>query len=159
MTVPRSQSLVKRRLLKSLVLLGWVMPLCGFLWASGPSDPQMYSINLSVIDEKNQPVPDATVAVRSTGGFISTAMTGATGKVTLAVNTAGSYSLSIQKKGYLPTETTLEVSESNTTQEVDVVLSEAGLSQQTVEVKGEASNPVTETASSQATLPTAQAKN
>jgi hypothetical protein len=101
MTVPRSQSPVKHRLLKSLVLLGWVMPLCGFLWASGPSDPQMYSINLSVIDEKNQPVPDATVAVRSTGGFISTAMTGATGKVTLAVNTAASYSLSIQKKGYL----------------------------------------------------------
>ena len=135
------------------------MLLCGFLWASGPSEPQTYSINLSVIDEKNQPVPDATVAVRSTGGFISTAMTGATGKVTLAVNTAASYSLSIQKKGYLPTETTLQVSESNTTQEVDVVLSEAGLSQQTVEVKGEASSPVTETASSQATLPTAQAKN
>src|SRR5664280_248530 len=159
MTLPRSQSPVKRRLLKGLVLLGWVMPLCGFLWASGPSDLQTYSINLSVIDEKNQPVPDATVAVRSTGGFISTAMTGATGKVALAFNTAGSYSLSIQKKGYLPTETTLEVSESNTTQEVDVVLSEAGLSQQTVEVKGEASSPVTETASSQATLPTAQAKN
>jgi len=33
------------------------------------------------------------------------------------------------------------------------------LSQQTVEVRGEASSPVTETASSQATLPTAQAKN
>src|ERR1035437_6445140 len=159
MTVPRSQSLVKRRLLKSLVLLGVVMPLWSFLSASGPSATRTFSINLSVIDEKNQPVADATVAVRSTSGPISTSTTGATGKVTLAVNTTGSYSLSIQKKGYLPTETTLEVSESNTTQEVDVVLSEAGLSQQTVEVKGEASNPVTETASSQATLPTAQAKN
>src|ERR1022692_4439152 len=108
MTVPRSQSPVKRRLLKSLVLLVWVILLSVFLWASGPSEPQTYSINLSVIDEKNQPVPDATVAVRSTGGVISTAMTGATGKVTLAVNTAASYSLSIQKKGYLPTETRSE---------------------------------------------------
>ncbi len=154
-----SRSLAIRGILKTLVLLVWMLPLASLLWASGPSDPRTYSINISVIDEKNQPVPDATVEIHSTGGPISTSTTSATGKVTLAVNGAASYSLRVQKKGYLPNETTLEVSESNPAQDVDVVLSEATLSQQTVEVKGEASSPVTETAGSQATLPTAQAKN
>jgi Carboxypeptidase regulatory-like domain/TonB-dependent Receptor Plug Domain len=155
----RSRSLGSPSLLKVLVLLGGMATLCGFLWASGPSDVATYSINLSVIDEKSQPVPNATVEVRSNDGLVSTTTTNAAGKVTLTVSAFGSYSLSVQKKDYLPTETTLEVSESNTAQEVDVVLSEAALSQQSVEVKGEASNPVTEAASSQATLATAQAKN
>jgi hypothetical protein len=154
-----SRSLAIRGILKSLVMLVWMLPLASFLWASGPSDTRTYSINLSVIDEKNQPVPDATVEIRSTGGSISTSTTSPTGRVTLVVNGAASYSLRIQKKGYLPTETTLEVAESNSAQDVDVVLSEAALSQQSVEVKGEASSPVTETAGSPATLPTAQAKN
>ena len=80
-----------------------------------------------MIDEKNQPVPNATVEIRSNGELISTSTTSAAGKVALAVSAAGSYSLSIQKKGYLPTETTLEVGESNAAQDVDVVLSEAAL--------------------------------
>ena len=159
MTVPRSRSLLSHGIIKSVVLLGCMAPLCGLLWASGPSDVGTYSINLSVIDEKNQPVPNATVEIRSNGGLTSTSATSSTGKVAFAVSDAGIYSLSIQRKGYLSNETTVEVSESNATQQVDVVLSEAALSQQSVEVKGEASNPVTETASSQATLSSAQAKN
>src|ERR1039457_4258216 len=158
MTTP-SRSPGIHAIFKSVVMLVWMLPLASFLWASGPSDTRTYSINLSVIDEKNQPVPDATVEIRSTGGSISTSTTSPTGKVTLVVNGAASYSLRIQKKGYLSTETTLEVAESNSAQDVDVVLSEAALSQQSVEVKGEASSPVTETAGSPATLPTAQAKN
>jgi hypothetical protein len=159
MTVPRSRPPVSHTILKSLVVLGWMAALCSLLWAAGPSDVQTYSINFSVINEHNQPVPDATVEARLNGGLISTVTTSAAGKATLAVNAAGSYSLSIQKKGYLPTQTTLEVGESNVAQEVDVVLSAATLSQQSIEVKGEGSSPVTETASSQATLPTVQAKN
>src|ERR1039458_6898130 len=154
-----SRSLVIHAVLQSVALLVWMLPLCGFLWASTPSDTRAYSINLSVIDEKNQPVPDATVEIRSTVGLISTSTTIATGKVTLALNGAASYSLRVQKKGYLPNETTLEVSDSNAAQDIDVVLSAAALSEQSVEVKGEASNPVTETAGSPATLPIAHAKN
>ena len=56
MTVPRSRSLLSHGIIKSLVLLGGMTTLCGFLWASGPSDVPTYSIDLSVIDEKNQPV-------------------------------------------------------------------------------------------------------
>src|ERR1039457_4066542 len=158
MTTP-SRSPGIHAIFKSVVLLVWMLPLCGFLWASAPSDARTYSINLSVIDEKNQPVPDATVEIRSTGGLISTSTTSATGKATLSVNGAANYSLRVQKKGYLPNETTLEVSDSNAAQDIDVVLSAAALSEQSIEVKGEASNPVTETAGIQSTLPTAQAKN
>jgi Carboxypeptidase regulatory-like domain len=143
----------------ALLLLGLVVSLCGFLCASGPSDIQTYSINLSVMDEKNQPVPNATIEVRSNGGLVSTSTTEATGKATLTVSAAGSYSLNIQKKGFVPTDITLEIGGSNPAKDFDFVLSEAALSQQSVEVKGESSNPVTEPASSQATLPTAQAKN
>src|ERR1039458_2575 len=114
MTTP-SRSLVIHAVLQSVVLLVWMLPLCGFLWASAPSDPRAYSINLSVIDENNQPVPDAMVEIRSSGALISTSTTSATGKVTLSLNGA-SYSLRVQKKGYLPNETTLEVSDSREAQ-------------------------------------------
>ncbi len=156
---PGSRSQVSHGLVKALVLLGLMASVCGFLWGAGPGDVQTYSINLSVIDEKNQPVPDATVEIRLNGAPVSASTTSSAGKVTLTVNAAGSYSLSVQKKDYLTTETSLDIGESNATQDIDVVLSAAALSQQSVEVKGEASNPVTETASSQTTLATAQAKN
>ena len=54
------------------------------------------------------------------------------------------YSLKISKTGSLATETALEVREENAAHEidVDVVLSTAALSQQRVEVRGEASNPI-----------------
>ncbi len=158
MMTTQSRSPVRHKLFKSLVLLGSIAPFC-CLWASGPSDVQEYSIDISVIDEKNQPVPNATVEIRLNGKIISASTTSDSGKVTPAVNAAGSYSLSIRKPGYLPTETTVEVSENNPAQDVDVVLSEAALSQQSVDVKGEASNPVAETVSNQATLATNQAKN
>jgi hypothetical protein len=133
--------------------------LCGLVGAKAPGDVPAYSINLSVIDEKNLPVADATIEVRANHKLLSTSTTSAAGKVTLPINAAGSYLLNIQKKGYLQTETALEVSESNSVQDVDVVLSEAALSQQTVEVKSEASNPVTETSSSPATLTPSTAKD
>src|SRR5271165_4745657 len=163
MTLPRSLSLMSHEcrgvVPRTLILLGWVIVLCGGVWAAAPGDATTYSISLSVIDEKNLPVVDATIAVRLNRKLLSTSTTGAAGKVTLPINAAGSYLLNIQKRGYLPTETALEVSEGNAAQDVDVVLSEAALSQQTVEVKGEASNPVTETTSSPATIAPTQAKN
>ena len=148
MTIP-SRSLVIHGILKSLVLLGWMLPLSGFLWASGPSDARTYSINLSVIDEKNQPVPDATVEIRSTRRTHKHLHHKCHRKSNARGQRCCKLFARIQKKGYLPTETTLEVAESNPAQDVDVVLSEAALSQQSVEVKGEASSPVTETAGSQ----------
>src|SRR5271169_4482795 len=163
MTSHQSLSLVSHGWLavvrRTLVLLGWMVVLHGLVWAAAPSDVPAYTINLSVIDEKNLPVADAKIEVRANQKLLSTFTTSATGKVTLPINAAGSYSLNIQKKGYLPTETTLEVSENTAVQDVDVVLSEAALSQQTVEVKVEASNPVTETTGSPTTLTPTTAKD
>jgi len=144
---------------RTFILMGWMVVLCSVVWGAAPGDVSTYSISLSVIDEKNLPLANATIEVRASHKLLSTSTTGAAGKVTLPINAAGSYLLNIQKKGYLPTETALEVSESNAVQDIDVVLSEAALSQQTVEVKGEASNPVTETASSPATLSPTKAKD
>src|SRR5208282_2234732 len=81
-----------------------------------------------------------------------TVSTDATGTVTLRVDVSGSYSLGIQKEGYLPSETALEVSEGGAAQDIDVVLSAMALSKQSVAVKGEASNPITETSSGATTL-------
>src|SRR5208337_1772638 len=135
------------------------MAICGVAGASGTSDFRTGVIILSVIDEKNLPVPSATVEVRASGKLVNTFSTSATGKVALMINAPGTYSLTIQKKGYLRTETALEVSEGNAVQDVDVVLSAAPLSQQTVEVKGEASNPITETSSGPTTLAPTKAKD
>jgi len=107
---------------------------------SGAADSRTEAIHLSVIDEKNLPVADARVELRLGDKLASTASTDATAKVTLTVNAPGKYSLNIQKKGYLPAETTLGVSEGSAAQDVDVVLSSVALSKQSVEVKGEASN-------------------
>jgi hypothetical protein len=126
---------------------------------SGAADSRTEAIHLSVIDEKNLPVSDATVELRLGDKLASTASTDATGKVTLTVNAPGKYSLNIQKKGYQPAETTLAVSEGSAAQDVDVVLSSVALIKQNVEVKGEASNPITETSSAPATLAPTQAKD
>ncbi len=144
---------------KGLVLLAWFTTLCGSVWAAGPGVPGTYSVNLSVIDDKNQPVPDASIEVRSKDQLESGATTDASGRVAVSVKAAGSYTLSVHKNGYLPNETQLDVGEGGAPEEVAVVLSPAALSQQSVEVKGEPSNPVAQSVSTQATLPTAQTKN
>jgi hypothetical protein len=142
------------------VFLLW-LAIFGVASLSEAADFRTSVIHLSVIDEKNLPVPDATVEVRQSDKLVSTSSTDAAGKATLQVNGLGTYALNIQKKGYLPGETTLEVSEESAAQDidVDVVLSAVALSKQSVEVKGEASNPITETSSGPATLAPTNAKD
>jgi hypothetical protein len=119
---------------------------------SGAADSRIEVIHLSVVDEKNLPVPDATIELRLGDTHVSAASTDATGKVTLTVDVPGAYSLDVQKKGYLPSEIALDVSAGNAAQDIDVVLSAMALSKQSVEVRGEASNPITETSSGGTTL-------
>lgn len=138
----------------------WIA-ICCVPRASGGDDFRTSVIHLSVIDEKGLPVPDATVEVRGGEKPVSTSSTDATGKVTVRVNIPGTYSLNVQKKSYLPTATALKVSEEDAPQgtDIEVVLSSVALSQQSVEVKGEASNPITETTSSTAVLSPTNAKD
>jgi len=113
-------------------------------------------IRLSVIDEKNLPVPNATVQVRLGEKLVSTASTDAAGKVTvntnININVPGTYSLGVQKKGYLATETAVEVRDGSAAQDIEVMLSTVAPIKQSVEVKGEASNPITDTPLRPATL-------
>ncbi len=153
----RSPSALFRKAVASAFLL--CMAICGIPSLSGAADSRTWVIRLSVIDEKNQPVADATIELRLGDKLAITAKTDTTGNATLRVDVPGTYSLGIQKKGYLPTETALEVSEGSAAQDIDVVLSAAALSKQSVEVKGEASNPITETSSGATTLAPTKAKD
>ena len=142
----------------AIAVLIWMAVWC-VPYASGTGDSRSWAFNLSVIDEKNLPVPDATVELRLLEELVSTSSTDATGKVALTVKAPGTYSLKIQKKGYLPLQTALELSEANATRDVDVVLTSAAVGHESVEVKGEASNPVTETTSSPTTLDPTNARD
>ncbi len=119
--------------------------------------PQTYVVNISVVDENNQAVPGAIIEVRLGETLVETAATNASGKATFTLSSVGAYSLNIHKKGYLPIQTALEIGKDDAVPEIDVVLNRAMLSQQSVEVKGEASNPVAETSSGPAALPPAKA--
>jgi Carboxypeptidase regulatory-like domain len=148
---------VLRKAVASVSLL--CMAICGVSSLSGAADFRTSIIHLSVIDEKNVPVPDATVEVRLSDNVVSTASTDTTGRVTLTFTVPGTYSLGIQKKSYLPNQTVVEVNEGSAAQDIDVVLSTVALSKQSVEVKGEASNPTTETSSPPTTLAPTQAQD
>jgi len=141
----------------SAVALLMVIAIFGVPDSFAEANSRAWVINLSVIDEKNLPVPDATIEVQIGDKRKGAASTDASGKAAVTVNAPGTYSLTIQKKGYLPSQTTLQISEGNAVPDIDVVLSSAAQNQQTVEVKGEASNPVTEASAAPATLAPAKA--
>lgn len=109
--------------------------------------PQTYIVNISVIDEKNQPVPGTVIEIRLGELLVTSATTDASGKTSFTVNNTGAYSLNIHKNGYLPGQTTLEIGKDNKVSEIEAVLTSAVLSQQNIEVKGEVTNPVADTSS------------
>ena len=140
------------------------MAICGVPGTSAADDSRTWAIHLSAIDEKNLPVPDATVELRLSNKLAGTFKTDAAGKVTLQVNLPGTYSLNIQKTGYLPADTAIEVKDGNPVAQdididIDVVLNTVTLSKQSVEVNGEASNPLTEPSTSSTTLAPENAKD
>jgi len=141
-----------------LLLAAALVVFSGAVFASGPNDVKAFSVAVTVIDEKDQPVADAIVEVRVGDKSLSTSATDASGKVNLTLPGVGDYALAISKQGYLNTGTLLEIGADTPVQDMDVVMSSAALSQQSVTVTGEASNPVTETESGQKTLPLEQAK-
>jgi hypothetical protein len=148
-------ALTRKSLAAALVLS---VAICCVPRASKAADRRTCVIHLSVIDEKNLAVPDATVEVLTNEKLMSTAPTDGAGKVTLPVSLPGIYMLRIRKKSYLATETAVQVSEGSGAQDIEVVLSAAPLSKDSVEVKGQATNPITETSSGATTLAPTQAK-
>ena len=143
---------------KRWLLFAAFVAFCGSVFASGPKDVKTFSVNVTVIDENKQSVPEATVEVRSDDKSLGTLATDSSGKVNLSLPSAGGYVLAISKKGYLNTGTMVEVSADNSVQNMDVVMSSTALSQQSVTVTAESTNPVLETEGGQKTLPLEQAK-
>lgn len=158
-TQPRTASDVSLLVVRAAVVLLAFAVLSSTGWAADSGGSQSITINFSVLDEKNQPVPDALVQIRLNDQPLASTQTDAYGNGSIAVSSAGSYGLNVSKKGYIPTKSALELSAGARTQEVDVILAEIGLSQQNVEVRGTLSNPVTEASSSQAALNPSQAKD
>jgi len=115
------------------------------------------TVSLSVVDEKNQPVAGAQAQVKSRDKVVADAVTDAAGRATISVATAGDYTLSVAKKGYLANESSLQLTEGAAPQEIDLILAAAGLSEQKIEVNATASSPVTEASASTTTLDTKQA--
>jgi hypothetical protein len=116
------------------------------------------TLQVSVVDETNQPIASATISVTLGEKPIITAATDARGMASFEVPSAGTYLVDIRKKGYLTTDTTVEVATDREVPPVDVVLSTVDLSEQNVDVKDTPDNPVTNAAGMLRSLPTAQAK-
>jgi hypothetical protein len=119
---------------------------------------QPTAVQISVLDEKNQPVAGATIAVMRDDEPESTAATDAAGKATVTLPSSGTYLLNISKPGYLGTGTSVDAVASENPQTVDIVLNSVALSQQSVDVKGDGANAVTDDSGMRQDLPTAQAK-
>jgi hypothetical protein len=134
----------------------FVVVFCGV--ASAGAADNSIATTFSVVDEQDQPVAQATVELRRDTQSLASAQTDATGKASLQVKGPGNYTLKVSKKDYLPTETALEVRAANAEQ-IQVVLSQVVLSQQSLNVEGTANNPVTESSAAKATLTAAQAAN
>ncbi len=142
------------------MLLAIVVFSRGAAWASGPEAGRSIALTFSVTDGQNQPVGQATIEVLRGGQVLATGQSDNTGKASLTVSGAGTYQLRISKTGYVASESALQLGADITTQGVDVVLTQAALSQQKIVVEGTADNPVTEEAtSSQQKLDTTQAKD
>lgn len=115
-------------------------------------------IDFSVVDDKEHAVPQAQIEIRAQGQVLATRLTDAGGRATATLPARVSLQLAVTKQGYLATTTVLETKANVEPMEVEVVLAQAELSQQSVEVRGTASNPVAEESSSQATIAPAQAQ-
>jgi len=138
-----------------LVLFGCV---CLASVAAQQRAAQSIVIVLSVIDAKSQAIPQARIEIRAQGQLLATALTNAAGRATSTLQQFPSLKITVSKEGYLATSSVSEIEANTERTEVEVVLSKAELSQQSVEVHGTASNPVVEEASSQATIAPAQAQ-
>jgi len=138
-----------------------VLLVCVCLASAAPQQQAAGSIviDLSVIDDKGQAVPKARIEIRDQGQLLATELTDAAGRATTAtLQGRDSLQLTVSKQGYLATSTSLETKANSGPAEVEVVLTKAELSQESVEVHGTASNTVVEESSSQATIAPAQAQ-
>ena len=146
-----------RRLWRMLVQLGAIALFCSLTASLALAADHPLTVQISVIDEKNQPVADANISVALGDRQLTTAATGPAGKTSVDLPSSGTYLVTVTKKGYFNTQTSIDAPASED-KPIEVVLNSVALSQQTVDVKGDAANAVTDDSGVQQDLPTAQAK-
>ncbi|HEX8894513.1 MAG TPA: carboxypeptidase regulatory-like domain-containing protein [Terriglobales bacterium] len=145
---------------RSTTLLAWVGVAAMFALIEVTTAAAEFpaQVDISVVDEKNQPIAQARIAVTSDDKDVTTVATDVSGKASVVLPAKGTYLLTITKKGYLDVQTTVDATKNSEPLLVDVVLNAVDLGQQSVDVKATADNPVTDASGSQQSLPTAQAK-
>src|SRR5215831_5032495 len=99
------------------------------LFADGPAT----QVTVLVTDDRNQPVDAAQVILRMGQQIILDTNTDQAGKVVLPVVPAAGYVISVQKKGYVTTQSPLDVT-AGPEMTVTVAIAEIELSQQEIVV-------------------------
>jgi len=129
------------------------------LWAcAARASDNPATVAISVVDVNNQPIANATVRVTVADTLVTTVTTDPAGRASVELPVFGAYQLHISKKGYLLTDSAIEFIAGRGMPSVDVMLTTVDLSQQSVDVKDTADNPVMADSGAQQNLPTAQAK-
>jgi hypothetical protein len=113
-------------------------------------------VTIRVIDEKNAPLPGATVATQTGTATATSIVTGADGKAVLRLPVASTISVVISKPGYVTNDTA--ISAASGPQTIDVVLTAAGLSHQEVNVSAAADSPTAEASTGAQTISGTQAQ-
>jgi Carboxypeptidase regulatory-like domain/TonB-dependent Receptor Plug Domain len=142
-----------QRLVLSLLIL--ILGVIGLSMSAFAAEP--IRVSVAAVDEKGQPVALAEAQIKAGEKVIGKATTDTSGKAAIELERAGEYTLSVQKKGYLANETSIQLSAGQGPQQIDLVLSHASLSEQKVEVQATASSPVAEASASTASLDMKQA--
>ena len=149
--------LASRRFRSEGSLLVWIAIVLLWACAARASDNPT-TVAISVVDANNQPIANATVSVTVADTLVTTVTTDQAGMASVELPAFGVYQLHISKKGYLVADSATEVIAGRDMPSVDVMLTTVDLSQQSVDVKDTADNPVTDDRGAQQNLPTAQAK-
>ena len=143
---------------KALAWFGAVAMLCCLASAATAADHPA-TLQVSIVNEKNQPVADAEISVSQGDKPVITTATDKSGKATIEVPSSGTYLLSIKKTGFLASDTLVDVAANHEVPPIDVVLSAVDLSQQSIDVKAAGDNAATDDSGIAQTLPSAAAKN
>src|ERR1017187_1326147 len=87
---------------------------CVCLASAAPQQQAARSIDidLSVVDDKAQAVPQARIEIRAQGQLLATVLTDAAGRATATLQGRGSLQLIVSKQGYFATNSALEIKRS-----------------------------------------------
>ena len=141
---------------RSVLSLSWATLLLILSTAAMAGSPT--SVKINVMDANSRPVAGASVEISRGGQIVSNATSDDHGVASLTLPGGGKYQLKVSRYGYVTSDSSLQIVEDGSPQQVDLVLNQAALSKQEVEVTDTSLNPTTEVASTPETLSVKQAK-